>query len=166
VNRALRIAPVVAYVRRLTPACYLRSEVADALRVSTSTLDRLALRDPALGPSSYTNYGAQHVWLYSEADVDRIQDYLRTHRTNRGRPRLWTPQERRQRRAASCAIAYRRRRSTELHDAGLHDEADLVAAEVDDLAADLARHQVRRSAQLVLLGGAATRASQDDRSQP
>jgi hypothetical protein len=145
-NQAVRLPAVVAYVRRLAPGCYLRSEVAEALGVSKSTLHRLALRNPALGPSSYTNYGAQHVWLYSEADVDRIHAHLRGHHTNRGRPTLWTPQERRQRRAASCAIAYRRRRSAELHDRGLHDDADRVAAEAADLTAHLASSHATRSA--------------------
>ena len=110
------VNPLVARVRALPGVFYLTSEVADALDTSAATLRRLALAHTDLAPSSTTFYGRLRVDLYNDADVYRLHSHLAAHQSRRGRPRLWTDQERRERRNAYSAAGYHRRRAARLTD--------------------------------------------------
>src|SRR5690242_20510427 len=92
---------------------FLRSEVADALNVSSSTLSRLAHSDTkghgvggrnALGPTMFVGHGSLRVPLYDGAAVDRLAAHIAGYRSRRGRPRLWSDEERSRRRAAHSAV--------------------------------------------------------------
>lgn len=122
------VAPIVLLARRLYPDMYLCSEVADALEVSPATLRRLARLDPrAVGPTLVTRVRGVSLWLY---DMQRVEILARELAAKRapggcrvGRPRLWEPAVRRQRRSQHSAASYYRRRAAILSDRG-----DVVAA--------------------------------------
>ena len=118
-----RINPAVAFVRGLDQAWFLCSEVAYALGTSPSTLRRMARADPReMGPAEVIAFGRIEIWLYDMAGVDRLHHHLMTDRSDgtppRGRPRLWTDQERRHRRTALSAASYQRRRARALRAIG------------------------------------------------
>jgi hypothetical protein len=131
------IPHIVERVRALSGEFYLRAEVADALGISPSTLRRIAARIVPLGPSGTITAGTLTVPVYNTAAIARLHAHLAEQRSRRGRPRLWTDEERRARRAAHAAAGYRRRRAAELRDRADHDGADRMLRDADRIRADL-----------------------------
>jgi hypothetical protein len=141
------MAAAVGFVRGLPDEFYLRHEVADALGVSAATLDRLGRSDPDhLGPCQRMMFGGLQVLLYDRDRIERLHAHLAEHRSRRGRPRLWSDEERRARRAAYSALGYRCRRAKELRARGDHAEGDRMQHLADQLAAELRHDHDRRSA--------------------
>jgi len=109
------IPSLVAHVRALAGSFYLRREVSNALGVSPAPLIRMAeLAPDLLGPTHETHYGRVRVLLYDHDAVEQLHAHVAAHCSIRGRPRLWTDEERRSRRAAHSAAGYRRRRAADL----------------------------------------------------
>ena len=141
---------MVFNVRGLPGEFYLRREVADALGVSAATLDRLGRSDPDhLGQCHRILFGGLPVLLYDHDRIERLHAHLATHRTRRGRPRLWSDEERRARCATYSALGYRRRRAEQLRARGDHAEADRLHRLADQLAAELRHDHDRRYAAML-----------------
>jgi hypothetical protein len=138
---------LVAYIRALPGSWYLTSDVADAVGTSAATLRRLARTRDNLAPSHVTTYGRVRVDLYNDTDVERIAAYLRDHKSERGRPRVWTDAERRQRRIAHSAAGYHRRRAAMLASRGRLAEAASEGRRAALLAAHI-REQVHERSEL------------------
>jgi hypothetical protein len=145
------LSPVVRHVRALGRQRYLLAEVAAVLDIPPSTLRRLLLADrERYGPSDYTWYKDQRVYLYTPEDVARLERHFEQLRRDQpmrvsgspGRPRMWSHAERqdRQRRHAQ-AVYYRRR-------AGLLAETDPEGAR---------RYELRHHALLAQLREEGTR---------
>jgi len=152
------MAAVVAFVRALPGGFYLRREVADALGVSAATLGRLGRTNAdRLGPSHRVKFRGLPVLLYDQDRVDRLHAHLAHHRSRRGRPRLWSDEERRARRVAYSSIGYRQRRAAELRTRGDHDEAARMVLCAEQVASELRMDHARRSAAPELRLGAGVR---------
>lgn len=139
-----RLPVAVDLVRRLDGVYFLRGEVADALRVSTSTIRRLAVHDVLLAPTAIVLNGTTAIAVYDLATIERLSAHLGEHRSRAGRPRLWSDTERRDRRAAYSALGHRRRRAEALCRAGDHLGADRAQTNADRLVGQLhADHRLR-----------------------
>lgn len=167
--------PVARWVRSLPQECYLATEVADALGVVVGTIRRLGREHPQeLGPSYRGYKGEQPVYLYTPEDVERLRVYLEKVATvmpfrqagQRGRPQLWTDEQRIQRQRAWCQVGALRRKATMLRLAGHLEDADQREAKARALATDLNRTAQARRAELAALDSiavtAACRGGQDE----
>jgi hypothetical protein len=114
-----RVPAAAARARRLDGAYPLLGEVSRALGTSASTVRRLAAADPIrFGPARQVRWGTVWMPLFDLDTVGRLHAHLAAQRTARGRPRLWSEEELRHRRAAVSAIGYRRRRALKLQARG------------------------------------------------
>jgi hypothetical protein len=151
-----RVPAAAARARRLDGDYLLLGEVSRALGTSASTVRRLAAADPIrLGPARHVQWGTLSIPLFDLDTVRRMHAHLAAQRTARGRPRLWTDEELRHRRAAFSAIGYRRRRALELRARGDREGAARLLADAAQ------RHQVlseARCARLTSVAAARRRA--------
>lgn len=142
---------VIAQVRCLPGEFFARAEVANALGTSPATLRRLAVAEPMVfAPTSTVIYGTLAVPVYDASAVALLHAHLADHASRRGRPRLWTDEERLARRAAHSAAGYRRRRAAQLRDRGDAAAADRMLRDGDRIATGLrAAHRIRSAKHLV-----------------
>jgi hypothetical protein len=127
--------PVTRFVRSLDGDYFMVREAAALLGTSDRTLRRLIvatkdLPDPAdrLVPSFKALFGRIEVYLYTQADIDKIRGHLDRQKQvvplqdviekKTGRPRKWTKDQRKERNRLYSRIAYHRQRAQELADKG------------------------------------------------
>jgi hypothetical protein len=98
---------------------YLLADLAAALDLRDSTLRKLRWRCPEVFRSSYYGRcGNLRIYLYTWADLDRISAYLIQRSAagfgRRGRPRMWSAAEAKERERAQLRTNYYRRRAEAL----------------------------------------------------
>jgi hypothetical protein len=153
---------VSQYAAGLNTGYMLASEVADLLGVSATTVRRWQRRDPhQLGPTFTSCYGGHQVWLYDRAAVRRLVSAAENAAKNpeRGRPRLWDPAERRERRRQHSAASYQRRRAAELAERGDHSRALSALARAESITRALERRANERAGDKTALAAMLDRAN-------
>ena len=141
-----QVLAAAARARRLDGGYLLLGEVSRALGTSASTVRRLAAADPIrFGPARHVGWGTFSIPLYDLDTLGRLHAHLAARRTARGRPRLWSEEELRHRRAAFSAIGYRRRRAHQRQARGDPEGAVRLLADA------ARRHRVLHEAQLARL---------------
>lgn len=122
--------PTTRFVRSLPGEYFMTREVAKMLDVSRRTLSRLSAEtkdlpeEQKLGPSFYVHFGKIAVYLYTTTDIERLRAYLavnkQVHKISSGlpapvgRPRRWTPAQRKTRNRLYARANYYRKRAREV----------------------------------------------------
>lgn len=130
------VDPVTRFVRSLDGEYFMVREAAELLSVSDRTLRRLIVDtkdrpkpEDRMVPSFKALFGKIKVYLYTQADIEKIRGYLADQRQvlpldeedgtkKTGRPRKWTTEQRKQRNRLYSRIAYHRARAADLQSRG------------------------------------------------
>jgi hypothetical protein len=158
---AVSVSAASGYAAHLDTGYMLASDVADFLGMSATTVRRWHRRDPThLGSKFTTRFGGHQIWLYDREAVRRLAVVAGNAADipRRGRPRLWDPAERRERRRQLCAASYQRRRAAELAQRGDLADARAALARAEAISRALERQASERA------GDAAARAAMLDRA--
>lgn len=123
--------PVTRFVRSLPGEFFTLNEVAGHLDVSPRSVRRLiGHREDGLGPARTGHLGKVTVYLYTAANVERLQHHfaLRRHanppgKAPIGRPRLWNAAEYADRHARHVRAYHWRHRAAELLERGEFEAA-------------------------------------------
>jgi hypothetical protein len=112
------------FVRSLDGNYLLLREAAESLRVSQATLRKFIKDDNAnLGPSKCVWFGKSKIYLYTIWDIEKISKYLEHRKTvfdndetqpklsGRGRPAIWSPEERKERQRKFARVSYYKRKA-------------------------------------------------------
>jgi hypothetical protein len=98
---------------------FLLADVAEMVDVHDTTLRKLRWRCPEVFRGSYyARCGNMPIYLYTDGDIDRISSYLAERSAagcgKRGRPRMWSAAEAKERERAQLRTNYYRRRAEAL----------------------------------------------------
>jgi hypothetical protein len=106
---------------------YLLADVAQILGLHDSTLRKLRRRPEVFRGSCYGRCGGIRIYLFTGGDIDRISSHLAERSAagfgRRGRPRMWSPAEAKERERAQLRTNYYRRRADALAANGDVDRA-------------------------------------------
>ena len=129
----LDLSPATAFVRSLPGEFFMLREVAEMVGVSQYVLRNLIAKDAeGLLPSNYAMFGNVKIYLYTRADIERLQKHFERRMVVReydgqspkaGRPALYTREERLARNRLYSQAYYWRKRHEKLVTEGRLDEA-------------------------------------------
>jgi hypothetical protein len=146
---------VTRLVRSMPGELSLRAEVADALNVAVSTLQKVEDTVAGLGPSYLTHFRGSPLYLYKPSDVTELREHFDRHARvstdglpvrRTGHPRLWNDEERKRRQAQQCRVGYLRSRAQKNAERGLAEVAVDYQRRADQLKAELREEYVKRFA--------------------
>lgn len=145
------IPPVIRFVRSLEGEWLTLSEVARAIQVPEDTLRGWRRTDPAtFGPTELTHLGDLPVCLYSLEDLERVR--VAAKHNAAGKPRMWSADEVRSRRARTMkARYYEVRAAKHTEDGDLRLAASARATHLD-LRRELAAEATARRRELGMIG--------------
>jgi len=149
------VNPIVTHVRGLDGEYYLLSEVARQLDMSQNALRALGRRYPdELGPYGVTYLGQVKIYVYRPEDIDAVRRFLAPlgPSRGRGRPRLWTHEEQRERHSRHRMAYHWGRRAEYLASVGRDREAQLAQLRSEALKARLKRENAARVASHSIAG--------------
>lgn len=146
-TRAVRIDPATRYVRSLPGNFIMLREAAMACGTSEYVLRKFISDDtPGLQPSKYTMFGKVKIYLYTDEDVRRIQDHLKSRKVvfehdgqarRLGRPPKYTTDERKWRDKMHTRKWYWNNRAKVLADKGDEAGAQKALKKVADIDKEL-----------------------------
>ena len=132
-TEGLDLSPATAFVRSLPGEFFMLREVAEMVGVSQYTLRNLIAKNAeGLTPSNYAMFGSVKIYLYTRADIDRLQKHFERRLEVRkydgqspkvGRPALYTKEERLERNRLHSQAYYWHKRHDRLVTEGRLDEA-------------------------------------------
>lgn len=142
-----RVHHLKAYVADMEGEWYLRADVARALDVTKEAVEAAGEAHPELGPSGMVTRHTQVIHLYSPEDVDRLSAYFNRQGDGRGRRRIFTAAQTRDRDRIRDLLRFHRRQALRYAAARDHKRAARSRARVKALERELAvgRKQAERN---------------------
>jgi hypothetical protein len=112
------------FVRSLDGNYFMLREAAESLKVSHATLRKFIKDDnEKLGPSKCVWFGKSKIYLYTTEDINKISKYLESRKevfdndetqpklSGRGRPAIWSPEEKKERQRKFARVSYYKRKA-------------------------------------------------------
>jgi hypothetical protein len=145
---------VQRHVLALDGQHYLLADVAQIFDMHDSTLRKLRWRHPEVFRGSYYDRcGDIAIYLYTDADIDRISSHLATRSAarggRRGRPRMWSAAEAKERERAQLRTNYYSRRAEALVAKGDAAKAKTYLDRREALLDSLHQQSMLRSQELI-----------------